>query len=124
MWIDFSDEPGRRTVNSDTFVVQTRSLFCAENVFNVLIGLTFLLASIIFCFQWIHFGLCPSGIHHRDSNSRPLDYESPALTTKQPLDFFLVFLLISGFSAVYHHKIKIRIMHVGNELCFNFNNGP
>ena len=24
MWIDFSDEPGRRTVNSDTFVVQTK----------------------------------------------------------------------------------------------------
>ena len=27
MWIDFSDDPGRRTVNSDTFVVQTRLTF-------------------------------------------------------------------------------------------------
>ena len=41
---------------------------------------------------------CPSSIWHRDSNPRPLEYESSPITTRQMLVFFINVFLSSTIS--------------------------
>ena len=64
-------------------------------------------------FTTINVKKCPSSIRHRDSNPRPLERESPPITTRPglpPLDLFFLTILINDFLdlKIANHRFLIK----------------